>query len=337
MKCVKKSDVIDVFVWESYNENGFERMNNMKIFASSDQLIGHTPLLQLNNLKREFNLMADVIVKIESMNPGGSVKDRAAKHMLDTAEKEGLVGQDTLIIEPTSGNTGIGLASVAASRGYRCLIVMPDTMSIERRLLMQAYGAEVILSDGKLGMSGAIAKAEELAKENPDSWIAGQFINPANPEAHILTTGPEIWEDTEGQVDVFVAGVGTGGTITGCGQYLKSKNPSVEVVGVEPFNSPMISKGIAGAHGLQGIGANFVPDILDVSILDHIMTITEKEAYETARLLGKKEGILCGISGGAALCAAMKLAKESCYANKKIVVLLPDNGERYLSTDLYAQ
>ncbi len=309
----------------------------MKIYTSSDQLIGHTPLLQLNNLKREFNLCADVIVKIESMNPGGSVKDRAARQMLDTAEKEGLVGKNTLIIEPTSGNTGIGLASVAASRGYRCLIVMPDSMSIERRLLMKAYGAEVVLTDGKKGMSGAIAKAEELAKENPDSWIAGQFVNPANPQAHILTTGPEIWEDTDGQVDVFVAGAGTGGTVSGCGKYLKSMNPAVEVVAVEPFNSPMISKGIAGAHGLQGIGANFVPEILDVSILDRILTITEQEAYETARLLGRKEGILCGISGGAALCAAIKLAQESQYAGKKIVVLLPDNGERYLSTALYAE
>ncbi len=309
----------------------------MKIYASSDQLIGHTPLLQLNNLKRELNLKADVIVKIESMNPGGSVKDRAAKHMLDEAEKAGLVGKNTLIIEPTSGNTGIGLASVAASRGYRCLIVMPDTMSIERRLLMKAYGAEVVLSDGKTGMTGAIAMAQKLHEEHPDSWIAGQFVNPHNPKVHFLTTGPEIWEDTEGQVNVFVAGAGTGGTITGTGKYLKSKNSEIEIVAVEPLNSPVLSKGTAGSHGLQGIGAGFVPEILDVSVLDRIEAIKEDEAYQMARLLGKKEGILCGISGGAALAAAVKLAKEDGYAGKKIVVLLPDNGERYLSTELYSE
>ncbi len=309
----------------------------MRIYTSSDQLIGHTPLLQLNNLKKELKLKADVIVKIESMNPAGSVKDRAAKYMLDIAEKEGLVKKGTLIIEPTSGNTGIGLASAAASRGYQCLIVMPDTMSIERRLLMKAYGAEVVLSDGKLGMNGAILKAEELSKEYPDSWIAGQFVNPANPEVHFLTTGPEIWEDTDGQIDVFVAGAGTGGTITGTGKYLKSKNPEIEIAAVEPLNSPVLSKGISGAHGLQGIGAGFVPEILDVSVLDRIEAISEDEAYQMARLLGKKEGILCGISGGAALAAAVKLAKEETYAGKKIVVLLPDNGERYLSTELYSE
>ena len=309
----------------------------MRIYTSSDQLIGHTPLLQLNNLKKELKLKADVIVKIESMNPAGSVKDRAAKHMLDMAEKEGLVKKGTLIIEPTSGNTGIGLAFAAASRGYQCLIVMPDTMSVERRLLMKAYGAEVVLSDGKLGMNGAISKAEELSKEYPDSWIAGQFVNPANPEVHFLTTGPEIWEDTDGQIDVFVAGAGTGGTITGTGKYLKSKNPEIEIAAVEPLNSPVLSKGISGAHGLQGIGAGFVPEILDVSVLDRIEAISKDEAYQMARLLGKKEGILCGISGGAALAAAIKLAKEETYAGKKIVVLLPDNGERYLSTGLYSE
>lgn len=309
----------------------------MRIFTSSDQLIGHTPLLQLNNIKKELNLHADLIVKIESMNPGGSVKDRAAKHMLDEAEKAGLVGKNTLIIEPTSGNTGIGLASVAASRGYRCLIVMPDTMSIERVLLMQAYGAEVILSDGKLGMKGAIEVAEQLAEKNPDSWIAGQFVNKANAEAHVLTTGPEIWEDTDGTLDVFLAGVGTGGTITGTGKYLKMKKPDIEIVAVEPETSALLSKGVSGAHGLQGIGANFIPDILDVSLLDRILTVSEEEAYEMARMLGKKEGILCGISGGAALSAAVKLAKEEAYEGKKIVVLLPDNGERYLSTALYKQ
>ena len=307
----------------------------MRIFTSSDQLIGHTPLLQLNRIKKELNLKADVIVKIESMNPGGSIKDRAAKHMLDEAEKKGLVGKKTLIIEPTSGNTGIGLASVASSRGYRCLIVMPDTMSAERRLLMQAYGAEVVLSDGKLGMAGAIKKAEELKREHIDSWIAGQFVNSANPKIHFLTTGPEIWEDTDGQVDVFVAGVGTGGTITGTGQYLKSKKPNLEVVAVEPSRSPILSKGYAGAHGLQGIGAGFVPEILDISLLDQVIRVSEDEAFEMARMLGKKEGILCGISGGAALAAACQIAKEEKYAGKKIVVILPDGGERYLSTALY--
>ena len=309
----------------------------MRIYTSSDQLIGHTPLLQLNNLKKELKLKADVIVKIESMNPAGSVKDRAAKHMLDMAEKEGLIKKGTLIIEPTSGNTGIGLASAAASRGYQCLIVMPDTMSAERRLLMKAYGAEVVLSDGKTGMTGAIAKAQELHEKYPDSWIAGQFVNPANPEVHFLTTGPEIWEDTDGQIDVFVAGAGTGGTITGTGKYLKSKNPEIEIAAVEPLNSPVLSKGTSGTHGLQGIGAGFVPEILDVSVLDRIEAISEDEAYQMARLLGKKEGILCGISGGAALAAAAKLAKEETYAGKKIVVLLPDNGERYLSTELYSE
>lgn len=307
----------------------------MKVYSSSDQLIGHTPLLELSNVRKELKLKARVLVKIESMNPGGSIKDRAAKSMLDDAEKKGLVNQDTLIIEPTSGNTGIGLASVSAARGYRCLIVMPETMSVERRLLMKAYGAEVVLSDGKLGMKGAIEKVEELAKKHPNSWIAGQFVNPANSEIHYKTTGPEIWEDTEGQVDVLVAGAGTGGTITGTGRYLKSQNSQIQIVAVEPEKSPVLSQGISGAHGLQGIGAGFVPEILDLDVLDDIMTIDEEEAYCAARLLGKKEGILAGISGGAALAAAFKLAKRDDYQDKMIVVILPDNGERYLSTDLY--
>ena len=307
----------------------------MRIYESRDQLVGHTPLLKLNQIKKELNLKGNVLVKLEMMNPAGSIKDRAALHMLNMAENKGLVHEGTVVIEPTSGNTGIGLASACAVRGYRCVILMPDTMSVERQLLMQAYGAEVVLTDGKLGMNGAIAKAEELAKEYPDSWIAGQFINPDNAEAHILTTGPEIWEDTDGKVDVFVAGAGTGGTITGTAKYLKAKNKDIEIVAVEPEKSPVLSKGTAGAHGLQGIGAGFVPEILDVSVLDRIMPVTEEKAYETARLLGRKEGILCGISGGAALYAALHLASLSEYEDKMIVVVLPDGAERYLSTNLY--
>ena len=307
----------------------------MRIYESRDQLVGHTPLLKLNQIKKELNLKGNVLVKLEMMNPAGSIKDRAALHMLNMAENKGLVHEGTVVIEPTSGNTGIGLASACAVRGYRCVILMPDTMSVERQLLMQAYGAEVVLTDGKLGMNGAIARAEELAKEYPDSWIAGQFINPDNAEAHILTTGPEIWEDTDGKVDVFVAGAGTGGTITGTAKYLKSKNKDIEIVAVEPEKSPVLSKGTAGAHGLQGIGAGFVPEILDVSILDRIMPVTEEKAYETARLLGRKEGILCGISGGAALYAALHLASLSEYEDKMIVVVLTDGAERYLSTNLY--
>ena len=307
----------------------------MRIYESRDQLVGHTPLLKLNQIKKELNLKGNVLVKLEMMNPAGSIKDRAALHMLNMAENKGLVHEGTVVIEPTSGNTGIGLASACAVRGYRCVILMPDTMSVERQLLMQAYGAEVVLTDGKLGMNGAIAKAEELAKEYPDSWIAGQFINPDNAEAHILTTGPEIWEDTDGKIDVFVAGAGTGGTITGTAKYLKSKNKDIEIVAVEPEKSPVLSKGTAGAHGLQGIGAGFVPEILDVSLLDRIMPVTEEKAYETARLLGRKEGILCGISGGAALYAALHLASLSEYEDKMIVVVLPDGAERYLSTNLY--
>lgn len=307
----------------------------MRIYESRDQLVGHTPLLKLNQIKKELNLKGNVLVKLEMMNPAGSIKDRAALHMLNMAENKGLVHEGTVVIEPTSGNTGIGLASACAVRGYRCVILMPDTMSVERQLLMQAYGAEVVLTDGKLGMNGAIARAEELAKEYPDSWIAGQFINPDNAEAHILTTGPEIWEDTDGKVDVFVAGAGTGGTITGTAKYLKAKNKDIEIVAVEPEKSPVLSKGTAGAHGLQGIGAGFVPEILDVSVLDRIMPVTEEKAYETARLLGRKEGILCGISGGAALYAALQLASLSEYEDKMIVVVLPDGAERYLSTNLY--
>ena len=307
----------------------------MRIYESRDQLVGHTPLLMLNQLKKELNLKGNVLVKLEMMNPAGSIKDRAALHMLNKAEQKGLIQTGTVVIETTSGNTGIGLASACAVRGYRCVIVMPDTMSVERQLLMKAYGAEVILSDGKLGMNGAIAKAEELAKEYPDSWIAGQFINPDNAEAHILTTGPEIWEDTDGMVDVFVAGAGTGGTITGTAKYLKSRNKDIEIVAVEPEKSPVLSKGLSGAHGLQGIGAGFVPEILDTSLLDKILPVTEEKAYETARLLGRKEGILCGISGGAALWAALHLASLSEYENKMIVVVLPDGAERYLSTNLY--
>lgn len=307
----------------------------MRIYESRDQLVGHTPLLKLNQIKKELNLKGNVLVKLEMMNPAGSIKDRAALHMLNMAENKGLVHEGTVVIEPTSGNTGIGLASACAVRGYRCVILMPDTMSVERQLLMQAYGAEVVLTDGKLGMNGAITKAEELAKEYPDSWIAGQFINPDNAEAHILTTGPEIWEDTDGKIDVFVAGAGTGGTITGTAKYLKAKNKDIEIVAVEPEKSPVLSKGTAGAHGLQGIGAGFVPEILDVSVLDRIMPVTEEKAYETARLLGRKEGILCGISGGAALYAALHLASLSEYEDKMIVVVLPDGAERYLSTNLY--
>ena len=307
----------------------------MRIYESRDQLVGHTPLLKLNQIKKELNLKGNVLVKLEMMNPAGSIKDRAALHMLNMAENKGLVHEGTVVIEPTSGNTGIGLASACAVRGYRCVILMPDTMSVERQLLMQAYGAEVVLTDGKLGMNGAIAKAEELAKEYPDSWIAGQFINPDNAEAHILTTGPEIWEDTDGKIDVFVAGAGTGGTITGTAKYLKSKNKDIEIVAVEPEKSPVLSKGTAGVHGLQGIGAGFVPEILDVSLLDRIMPVTEEKAYETARLLGRKEGILCGISGGAALYAALHMASLSEYEDKMIVVVLPDGAERYLSTNLY--
>ncbi len=308
-----------------------------KIYTSADQLIGHTPLLELTNIEREHNLGARVLAKLEYFNPAGSVKDRVAKAMLDEAEKAGKLTKDSVIIEPTSGNTGIGLASVAAARGYRLIIVMPDTMSVERRQLMKAYGAELVLSEGAKGMKGAIAKAEELNAQIPNSFIAGQFVNPANPAAHVATTGPEIWEDTDGKVDIFVAGVGTGGTITGVGEYLKSKNPNVKVVAVEPATSPVLSKGVAGAHKIQGIGAGFVPEILNTKIYDEIIPVENEDAFVSGREIGKKEGVLVGISAGAALHAAKELAKRPENKGKTIVVLLPDTGDRYLSTALFAE
>lgn len=308
-----------------------------KIYTSADQLIGHTPLLELANIEREHNLGARVLAKLEYFNPAGSVKDRVAKAMLDEAEKAGKLTKDSVIIEPTSGNTGIGLASVAAARGYRLIIVMPDTMSVERRQLMKAYGAELVLSEGAKGMKGAIAKAEELNAQIPNSFIAGQFVNPANPAAHVATTGPEIWEDTDGKVDIFVAGVGTGGTITGVGEFLKSKNPNVKVVAVEPATSPVLSKGVAGAHKIQGIGAGFVPSILNTKIYDEIIPVENEDAFVSGREIGKKEGVLVGISAGAALHAAKELAKRPENKGKTIVVLLPDTGDRYLSTALFAE
>ena len=314
-----------------------------KIYTAADQLIGHTPLLELSHIEKEEQLPAHVIAKLEYFNPAGSVKDRIAKKMIDDAEAKGLLKEGSVIIEPTSGNTGIGLAAVAAAKGYRIIIVMPETMSVERRQLMKAYGAELVLSEGAKGMKGAIAKADELAKEIPNAFIPGQFVNPANPQAHIETTGPEIWEDTDGQVDtdgkvdIFVAGVGTGGTVTGVGQYLKSKNPNVKVVAVEPASSPVLSKGVAGAHKIQGIGAGFVPDVLDTKVYDEIITVTNEDAFATGRLIGHKEGVLVGISSGAAVWAALELAKRPENAGKKIVALLPDTGDRYLSTPLFAE
>lgn len=305
------------------------------IYTSAEQLIGHTPLLELGRIAREKGLNARVLAKLEYLNPAGSAKDRVALAMLDDAERRGVLKSGSVIIEPTSGNTGIGLACVAAVRGYRAIIVMPDTMSRERQQLMTAYGAELALSDGSKGMAGAIALAEELARKIPGSFIPGQFDNPANPAAHRAATGPEIWQDTDGQVDIFVAGVGTGGTLTGVGQYLKEQNPDVRVVAVEPADSPVLSGGQPGPHGLQGIGAGFVPKALDTSVYDRVMTVTTQEAYAAARLMGKKEGILVGISSGAALHAAMELAKEEENRGKTIVVLLPDTGDRYLSTDLF--
>ena len=308
-----------------------------KIYNSVSELIGKTPLLRVQNIEKEYGINVKLLVKLESFNPAGSAKDRVALNMINTAEQNGTLKPGGLIIEPTSGNTGIGLASIAASRGYRACIVMPDTMSIERIKLMQGYGAEVVLSEGKKGMQGAIEKAEEIAKANPGSMIAGQFENPANPQAHYLTTGPEIFEDTEGEVDIFVAGVGTGGTISGTGKYLKEHKNTVRIVAVEPASSPLLSEGRAGAHGLQGIGANFVPEALDRDIYDEIITVTEAQAYEASRLMGKKEGILVGISSGAALYAALQLAKRAENTGKTIVALLPDTGERYLSTALFAE
>ena len=307
------------------------------IYTSADQLIGKTPLLELTNIEKTLGLKARVLAKLEYFNPAGSVKDRVAKKMIDDAEASGRLKPGSVIIEPTSGNTGIGLASVAAARGYRIIIVMPDTMSVERRQLMKAYGAELVLSDGKLGMKGAIAKAEELASQIPDSFIPGQFINPANPKAHRESTGPEIYADTDGEVDIFVAGVGTGGTITGVGEYLRSKKSSVQIVAVEPASSAVLSTGIAGPHKIQGIGAGFVPDVLNTKIYDEVFPVTNEDAFATGRLIGKSEGILVGISSGAAAYAAIELAKRPENEGKTIVVLLPDTGDRYLSTPLFAE
>lgn len=302
------------------------------IYTSVDQLIGKTPLLELTNIEKKFNLEAKVVAKLEYFNPAGSVKDRVAKQMLDEAEKSGKLNANSVIIEPTSGNTGIGLASVAAARGYKVIIVMPETMSVERRLLMKAYGAEIVLTSGSKGMQGAIEKAEELAKQTPNSFIPGQFVNPANPEAHRLTTAPEIYEDTDGKVDIFVAGVGTGGTITGVGEYFKAKNPNIKIVAVEPASSPVLSKGTAGAHKIQGIGAGFVPEVLNTKIFDKVIAVSDKDAFATSRLIGVNEGVLVGISSGAAAFAAIELAKQPKNKGKTIVVLLPDAGDRYLST-----
>ena len=305
------------------------------IYTSVAQLIGKTPLLELNNIAKNDGLKARVLAKLEGCNPAGSAKDRVALSMILDAEEKGILKPGSVIIEPTSGNTGIGLCSVAAARGYKCIIIMPDSMSMERRLLMTAFGGELVLTPGAQGMTAAIAKAEELAREIPGSWIAGQFVNPANPKAHYLTTGPEIWEDTDGNVDVFVAGIGTGGTITGTGKYLKEKNPSVKIVGVEPADSPLLTTGKAGPHGIQGIGANFVPEILDTGLLDQVVTVTTEEAYAAGRRLGTEEGVLAGISAGAALHVALELAQKEENAGKTIVAPLPDSGERYLTTPMY--
>ena len=306
------------------------------IYTSADQLIGHTPLLELTHIEKAHDLKAKLVAKLEYFNPAGSVKDRIAKAMIDDAEAKGLLKAGSVIIEPTSGNTGIGLASVAAARGYRIIIVMPETMSVERRQLMKAYGAELVLTEGAKGMKGAIAKADELAKEIPNSFVAGQFVNPANPKAHYETTGPEIWQDTDGKVDFFVAGVGTGGTITGVGKFLKEKNPAVKVIAVEPKTSAVLSTGVAGSHKIQGIGAGFVPDVLDTKIYDEIIPVDNDDAFAVGKEIGHREGVLVGISSGAALWAAIELAKRPENAGKTIVVLLPDTGDRYLSTPLFA-
>ena len=307
-----------------------------RIYTSADQLIGKTPLLELTHIEKAHDLKAKILAKLEYFNPAGSVKDRIAKAMIDDAEQKGLLKEGSVIIEPTSGNTGIGLASVAAARGYRIIIVMPETMSVERRQLMKAYGAELVLTEGAKGMKGAIAKADELAKEIPNSFVPGQFVNPANPRAHFETTGPEIWEDTDGKVDYFVAGVGTGGTITGTGEFLKSKNPAVKVVAVEPKTSAVLSTGVAGPHKIQGIGAGFVPDVLDTKVYDEIIPVDNDDAFQTGKEFGRREGVLVGISSGAAVWAAIELAKRTENAGKTIVVLLPDTGDRYLSTPLFA-
>ena len=307
-----------------------------KIFTSADQLIGHTPLMELTNIEKKHGLKAKLLAKLEYFNPAGSVKDRIAKAMINDAEEKGLLKPGSVIIEPTSGNTGIGLASVAAARGYRIIIVMPETMSVERRQIMKAYGAELVLTEGAKGMKGAIAKAQELADQIPNSFIPGQFVNPANPKAHFETTGPEIFDDTDGKVDIFVAGVGTGGTVTGVGQYLKSRNPSVKVVAVEPKSSAVLSTGVAGPHKIQGIGAGFVPDVLDTKVYDEIIPVTNEDAFAAGKEIGRSEGVLVGISSGAALWAGIDLAKRPENAGKTIVVLLPDTGDRYLSTPLFA-
>ena len=307
-----------------------------RIFTSADQLIGHTPLMELTNIEKKHGLKAKLLAKLEYFNPAGSVKDRIAKAMIDDAEAKGLLKPGSVIIEPTSGNTGIGLASVAAARGYRIIIVMPETMSVERRQIMKAYGAELVLTEGAKGMKGAIAKADELSREIPNSFVPGQFVNPANPKAHFETTGPEIFDDTDGKVDIFVAGVGTGGTVTGVGQYLKSRNPSVKVVAVEPKSSAVLSTGVAGPHKIQGIGAGFVPDVLDTKVYDEIIPVTNEDAFAAGKEIGRSEGVLVGISSGAALWAGIDLAKRPENAGKTIVVLLPDTGDRYLSTPLFA-
>ena len=308
-----------------------------KVYKSALELIGKTPLVEVTNIEKELGLEAKVLVKLEYLNPAGSVKDRIAKHMIEVAEEKGLLKPGSVIIEPTSGNTGIGLAAIAAAKGYRTILTMPETMSVERRNILKAYGAEIVLTEGAKGMKGAIAKADELAKEIPNSFIPGQFVNPANPEMHFQTTGPEIWEDTDGQVDYFTAGVGTGGTVTGVGKFLKSKNPNVKVAAIEPSDSPVLSQGRAGSHKIQGIGAGFVPDTLDTSVYDEVMPITNEDAFATAKLLTKKEGILVGISSGASLYAAIQIAKRPEAKGKTIVALLPDSGDRYYSTPLFAE
>ena len=324
------------------NNLNFEYLSEKEIFdmsniyTSADQLIGNTPLLELTHLEEAYGLKAAILAKLEYLNPAGSVKDRIAKAMIDDAEQKGLLKKGSVIIEPTSGNTGIGLASVAAARGYRIIIVMPETMSVERRQLMKAYGAELVLTEGAKGMKGAIAKADELAKEIPNSFVPGQFVNPANPKAHFETTGPEIWADTDGKVDIFVAGVGTGGTITGTGKFLKSKNPNVKVVAVEPKTSAVLSTGVAGPHKIQGIGAGFVPEVLDTKVYDEIIAVDNDDAFKTGKEFGRREGVLVGISSGAAIWAAIELAKRPENEGKTIVVLLPDTGDRYLSTPLFA-